>query len=133
MTRLQHLLYVLGAWRFQRYRRWVGGLWREIYIEPTPHSSECGRIRWEPCTIAKFTENVYAFEQWPLPLPIARATHVPPESAPCAPECRCERCGYPWRGCVCGATPATGADPACDREPVGIQYGCCAVRDRRDA
>jgi hypothetical protein len=72
MTRLQHLLYWFGAWRFKRYRRWVGGLWREIYLEPAPHSSECGYIRWEPCVVAKFTSEIYAFEQWPSKLPEAR-------------------------------------------------------------
>lgn len=135
MTRLQRVFYRLGAWRLQRFRRWVGGPWRERYIEPTVHSSECPRLRWEPCELSPLGNPlgvVYRSELWPLPLPIARVTRALSERTPCAPECRCEHCGYPWRGCACGATPETGADLDCDREPLGIQYGCRAVRDRRN-
>jgi hypothetical protein len=78
VTRLQHLLYVLGAWRFKGYRRWIGGLWRERFIEATPHSSERDCWRWEPCM--RFDSGgparTYAFESWPIrptELPIARA------------------------------------------------------------
>ena len=54
MTRLQSLLNRLGCWRFQRYRRWVGGRWIERYIEPTPHSSEYPSLRWEQDPAARF-------------------------------------------------------------------------------
>lgn len=142
MTRLQRILYRLGAWRIQRFRRWVGGFWREVYIEPTPHSSECPYWKWKPCAELSSLGYTYKFEDWSTKLPIARAIAAPSlHPKPiivqttvrrvCLPECRCERCGYPWRGCACGATPATGPNPSCDREPLGIQYGCKAVRDRK--
>lgn len=146
MTWLQRILYKLGAWRFQRYRRWVGGPWRERYIEAPVHSSELDYMRWEPCGLSPLGNALgalYRSEVWPVKLPVACAIAAPVPKPPkpivvettvrrvCPPECRCEHCGYPWRGCVCGATPETGADPACDREPLGIQYGCRALRDRK--
>lgn len=144
MTRLQRILYKLGAWRWQRFRRWVGGPWREVWHYATPHSSELDYARWE-LTAPQDADTCHAVELWPMKqLPIARAIRMSlssPSQKPivvettvrrvCPPECRCEYCGFPWRGCACGATPETGADPACDREPVGIQYGCRAVRDRK--
>jgi hypothetical protein len=72
VTRFQQLLGALGFWRFKRYRRWVGGRWVERYIEPTPHSSELPRWRWELDPGAKFNDYVHAIEQWPTKLPIAR-------------------------------------------------------------
>ena len=83
MTHFQQLLYVLGFWRFKRYRRWVGGRWAERlgcagmltspchYIEPTPHSSEYLHWRWEPDPGARFNDHTHAIEQWPIELPEA--------------------------------------------------------------
>ena len=134
MTKLQRLLHWCGAWRMQRFRRWVGGRWAERYQAPTPHSWECGYIRWEPCADSVFTADTYAIEQWDQELPKARVTKLPRERVPCCEECHafgpCLNCSHPWRGCNCGATPQTGPDPCCDREPLGIQYGCKGARMR---
>lgn len=82
MTRLQRVLNKLGAWRFQRFRRWVGGPWRERYIDATPHSSECPYFRWEPYGALTLNELLVRaalgpdspqFEMWPVKPPIAHA------------------------------------------------------------
>lgn len=71
MTSIQRLLNILGLWRFKRYRRWVGGRWAERYVDPTPHSSEHPRWRWEPDPGARFNDHTHAIEQWPIALPEA--------------------------------------------------------------
>lgn len=76
MTRLQHVLYALGFWRWRRYRRWVGGRWAERYVEPTPHSSEWPRWRWELDPTARFDDATHAIEQWPTELPAARVRRL---------------------------------------------------------
>ena len=73
MTRFQDRLYALGFVRFKRYRRWVGGRWVERYVEPTPHSSECPRWRWEWDPAPRFDDHTHSIEQWPITLPRARA------------------------------------------------------------
>lgn len=78
MTSFQYLLYVLGFWRFKRYRRWVGGRWAERYVEPPPHSSDCPHWRWELDARASFLadDNTEAIEQWPMKLPTARVRQL---------------------------------------------------------
>lgn len=71
MTHFQRVLNMLGCWRFKLYRRWVGGRWAERYIEPTPHSSECPRWRWELDPGARFDAATHAIEQWSIKLPEA--------------------------------------------------------------
>lgn len=66
MTRLQHLLYVLGFWRFKLYRRWVGGRWAEQW--PVIGG---GRFRWKLDANASFNDYTQAIEQWPIKLPKA--------------------------------------------------------------
>lgn len=84
MTRLQRVLYRLGAWRFQRYRQWVGGCWIERYIAPTPHSSESPCFRWAPTVFVDGDGQAgwhtsCAVEHWPIAkLPPAYAREAPP-------------------------------------------------------
>jgi hypothetical protein len=73
MTRFQQWLYKLGFGRFKRFRRWVGGVWIDRYIEPTPHSSECPYWKWMFDPGARFDDRAGAIEQWPVKLPKARS------------------------------------------------------------
>lgn len=73
MTRFQRFLSLLGCTRFQWFRRWVGGRWVEHYLEPTPHSSECPRWRWELDPGARFDDTTHTIEQWETKLPAAQA------------------------------------------------------------
>ncbi len=64
MSFLQRVLRVLGFSRFRFYRRWVGGRWVRRYIEPTVHSSELPRWRWERDDAARFDARTHEIEQW---------------------------------------------------------------------
>lgn len=82
MTKLQRILNRLGAWRFRRFRRWVGGRWAERYIEPTPHSSESPCYQWVLSPDAGFDDFTSAIEQWSVAeLPPAHARETSPRGA----------------------------------------------------
>jgi hypothetical protein len=72
VTHFQRMLNALGCWRFKRYRRWVGGVWVERYIERAPHSSRCPYWRWVQDPNARFDDNTHAIEQWSIQLPEAQ-------------------------------------------------------------
>lgn len=200
MTPVQQLLNKLGAWRFKRFRRWVGGRWAQRTegddggIE-TPlllgYDVSTPLYRWDQRSDASFTDkDVCAIEQWPLPWPMTfmqrrlyargfgqrrwfrrwvggrwvqlavymrgkvvrdnlwlldnirqfeRMTAttlnlnvVNEETWGDFPTARAVRAAYApddtWRGCNCGRTPETGPDPSCDREPLGVHYGCRSAR-----
>lgn len=47
MTLVQGFLRSIGFANFAWFRTWVGGHWEEVYVEPTPHSSECPYYTWK--------------------------------------------------------------------------------------